>query len=308
MLAGAPAPQGTPEAPVGAASTTVRRAAGYDFTCREAGEGRALLMLHGSLCDGRYFAMQMAAFGRRFHAIAPSLRHCHPARWDGRGAGYSIERHVLDMAALIATIGGPVHLLGHSRGARVAFGLASRYPALVEKLVLAEPGGPVDAALAAGVPDLMLAPHRATLAERAARMIGAGDVDGGLALFIDAVNGPGAFARLPARAKAAVRDNAGTLRGQARETATPLTRAAAAAIAAPTLIVTGALSPPPFAAIADALAGAMPQSRRSVIAGASHTMNTTGADLFNRAVLAFLAAERIDNGLRSRSDSDAPSI
>ena len=265
-----------------------RRAADYDFTCLEAGTGTPVLLLHGSLCDGRYFTMQMAAFGRSFHTVAPSLRHCHPERWDGRGGGYTIERHVADMAALIETLGAPVHLLGHSRGARVAFLLAARHPGLVRKLVLAEPGAPVDAALAADVPDLMLAPNRATATERAAALIAAGQIDDGLALFIDSVNGAGAWARLPRRAQAAVRDNAGTLRGQAREPAMALTFAAAAAIEADTLLVRGALSPPPFAAVLDALAGAIAKARPLTIEGASHTMNTTGADAFNRGVLAFL--------------------
>lgn len=287
-IAAEAAPGATVERTAAITTTVVRRVANYDFTCREAGCGRPLLLLHGSLCDGRYFAMQMAAFGRVFHTIAPSLRHCHPEKWDGRGTGYSIDRHVDDMAALAATLDGPVHVLGHSRGARIAFHLAARHPHLVAKLVLAEPGAPVDAALATGTPDLMLAPLRATLAIRAATLVEAGEIDAGLALFIDGTNGAGAFARLPARAKAGVRDNAATLRGQAREPPAPLTAAAAAAIRADTLLVRGALSPPPFAAVSDVLQRAIPRAEPLSIAGASHTMNTTGADAFNRGVLAFL--------------------
>jgi pimeloyl-ACP methyl ester carboxylesterase len=288
MSEGALAIKGVPDTAASTVTKTIRRAADYDFACFEAGHGTPVLLLHGSLCDGRYFGMQMTAFGRCFHAVAPSLRHCHPERWDGRGPGYSIERHVADMAALIATLGGPVHLLGHSRGARVAFQLAAQHPGLVRRLVLAEPGGPVDAALAAEAPDLLLAPNRATATTRATALIADGRIDEGLELFIDAANGAGAWVRLPSRAKDGVRDNAGTLRAQAREMPQPLTRADAAGIQAETLLVRGALSPPPFGDVLDALAAAMPHARSLTIADASHTMNTTGADAFNRGVLAFL--------------------
>jgi len=64
------------------------------------------------------------------------------------------------------------------------------------KLILAEPGGELDATL-----DPDYEPGPSPLAARiatAADKIAAGDVEGGLTFFFDAIEGPGAWARLPA--------------------------------------------------------------------------------------------------------------
>ncbi len=104
------------------------------------GEGAPLLLLHGAMCDQRYWAPQMAAFGRRYRAIAPSLRHFWPERWDGRGDDFTIRQHTEDVAAFVAALGaGPVHLVGHSRGTLPALALARRHPGLLRSLTLLEP-------------------------------------------------------------------------------------------------------------------------------------------------------------------------
>ena len=49
----------------------------------------------------------------------------------------------------------PVDLMGHSRGGHISFRVAQRRPDLLRKLILAEPGGELDATLdpaAAGGP------------------------------------------------------------------------------------------------------------------------------------------------------------
>src|SRR5690242_15007433 len=88
----------------------------------ERGSGPPVLLVHGALCDLRFWAPQMGPFGRRHRTIAPSLRHFWPARWDGAGDDFTPERHAEDLAAFVAALGiGPVHLVGHSRGGYVAF-------------------------------------------------------------------------------------------------------------------------------------------------------------------------------------------
>ena len=105
------------------------------------------------------------------------------------------------MAAFIDALGaGPVHLLGHSRGGHVAFRVAQRFPDRVRALILADPGGALDGTLPPAAQAAPPAPQRMALAEataRAAERIRGGDVDGGVALFVDAVNGPGAWDGLP---------------------------------------------------------------------------------------------------------------
>jgi hypothetical protein len=45
---------------------------GHDMAYVARGTGVPLLLLHGAMCDLRYWAPQMEAFGRRYRAIAPS--------------------------------------------------------------------------------------------------------------------------------------------------------------------------------------------------------------------------------------------
>ena len=115
---------------------------------------------------------------------------------------------------------------------------AQRRPDLLRKLILAEPGGELDATLD---PDYREGPS--PLAQRftvSAEKIAAGDVDGGLAFFIDALEGPGAWQRMPATPKQLLRDNAMTLIGQVRDNRPPFSKADAEAIETPTLFIGGA--------------------------------------------------------------------
>src|SRR6201999_3061604 len=116
------------------------------------------------------------------------------------GDTYSIAQHVDDVIVFIEKLGvGPVDLMGHSRGGHVSFRVAQRRPDLLRKLILAEPGGELDATL-----DPDFEPGPSPLAARiatAANKIAAGDVEGGLSFFIDAVEGPGAWTRTPAAPK-----------------------------------------------------------------------------------------------------------
>jgi esterase len=114
----------------------------------EHGDGDPLLLIHGSLCDLRYWAPQMEPLGQSRRTIAASLRHYWPARWDGVSDDFTIHQHVEDVAAFIAALGvGPVNLLGHSRGGHVAFRVAQHHPEWVRTLLLAEPSGALDETL-----------------------------------------------------------------------------------------------------------------------------------------------------------------
>ncbi|WP_206035555.1 alpha/beta fold hydrolase [Roseomonas sp. HF4] len=98
---------------------------GTPIAYAEAGSGKPLLMVHGTLGDQRSWAAQMAAFGAAHHAIAVSLRHCWPGEWTD-GGDFTIARHTADVAGFITALGeGPVRLLGHSRGGHLPRGATS---------------------------------------------------------------------------------------------------------------------------------------------------------------------------------------
>ena len=265
---------------------------GYEVDYAEAGTGEIVVLLHGSLNDQRYWAPQMAPFGERFRVIAPSLRHYWPERWAGPTAavpgGFTIDQHVADVAAFIERLGvGPggkaVRLVGHSRGGHIAFRVAERHPGLVRALVLAEPGGELDASLGGGAPGRQGAAFAA-----AAALIRAGDLEGGLRRFAEHTGGPGAWEKRTETRKAINRDNAATLLGQIDERRAPFSRAAAEAIQMPVLLVGGAQTQPAFVAILDALEGRIPGARRVTIPNAAHGMSHDNPAAFNAAVLGFL--------------------
>lgn len=269
------------------------RISGHDMAYAEHGSGVPLLLIHGTLLDQRYWAPQMETLGQRYRVIAPSLRHYWPARYDGSGGGFTIDAHVEDVAAFIEGLGaGPVHLLGHSRGGHIAFRVAQRFPDRVRTLVLAEPGGSLDETLrpALGGPGAP-APPATPLAEavvRAAERVRGGDIDGGLALFVDTVAGPGARKRSANRIKQMQRNNALTLLGQVNEGRRPYSASDLEGIRAPPLLVGGADTRLLFAPILDAMEHSIAGAVRVDIPGATHLMSDDQQEKFNLAVLEFL--------------------
>src|SRR4051794_25324830 len=180
---------------------------GYDLALVEQGAGIPLVLVHGSLLDLRFWVHQMEPFSRHYRAIAVSMRHFWPERWDGSGGSFTIQQHVDDTAAFLGKLeAGPVHLVGHSRGGHIAFRVAQHHPHLIRSLVLAEPGGSLDATLRSEQA-LGASPLATIYADTAAR-IRAGDVEDGLSSMVDAISGPGTWDRTSASTKGHMRDNA----------------------------------------------------------------------------------------------------
>jgi pimeloyl-ACP methyl ester carboxylesterase len=261
---------------------------GYDMAYLEVGDGAPLLCVHGSLCDFRIWSAVLGPLTQKHRVIAVSLRHFFPEQWDGVDDTYSIAQHTADVIAFIEKLGtGPVDLMGHSRGGHVSFRVAQRRPDLLRKLILAEPGGELDATL-----DPAFKPGPSPLAARiaaSAEKIAAGDVDGGLALFMDALEGPGAWNRLPATPKQLLRDNAMTLIGQTRDKRPPFSKADAEAIKTPTLFIGGANTKGALPHVLHTLAAHVRNSKTVMIPGTTHPMFEQAPQKYCEIVLGFLA-------------------
>ena len=262
---------------------------GYDMAYLDVGEGPPLVCVHGSLCDFRIWNCVLGPLSRQRRVIALSLRHFFPEQWDAHGDTYSIAQHVSDVIGFIEKLNvGPVDLLGHSRGGHVSFRVAQRRPDLLRKLILAEPGGELDATLD---PDFV--PGPSPLAARiatAAGKIASGDIEGGLAFFIDAIEGSGAWARLPAAPAQLLRDNVFTLIGQARDNRPPFSKADAEAIAMPTLFIGGARTKGSLPLVLRTLAAHVPDSTTVMIPNTTHPMFEQAPQKFCEIVLEFLGA------------------
>jgi pimeloyl-ACP methyl ester carboxylesterase len=262
---------------------------GYNMAYLEVGSGPPLVCVHGSLCDFRIWSAVLGPLTRKHRVIAVSLRHFFPEHWDGIGDTYSIAQHVDDVIGFIEKSGmGPVDLMGHSRGGHISFRVAQRRPDLLRRLILAEPGGELDATLdpelKPGAPSPLAARFKVS-----ADMIAAGDIDGGLTFFMEAIEGPGAWARLPATPKQLLRDNAMTLIGQVRDNRPPFSRADAEAITTPTLFIGGARTKGLLPKVLHTLAAHVKGSKTAMIPGATHPMFEQAPQKYCEIVLEFLA-------------------
>ncbi len=263
---------------------------GYDMAYLDIGRGPPLVCVHGSLCDFRIWSAVLGPLTRKHRMIAVSLRHFFPEHWDGVGDTYSIAQHVEDMIGFIEKLdAGPVDLMGHSRGGHISFRVAQRRPDLLRKLILAEPGGELDATLDPAARPGAPSPLAARFAASAEK-IADGDIDGGLAFFMDALEGPGAWARLPATPKQLLRDNAMTLIGQVRDKRPPFSKADAEAIRTPTLFIGGGKTKGLLPQVLHTLAAHVAGAKTAMIPNTTHPMFEQAPRRFCEIVLEFLAA------------------
>lgn len=263
------------------------RVNGYDMAYLEVGRGPPLVSVHGTLGDFRTWSAVFGPLSKTRRVISVSLRHFFPEHWDGVGGDYSIAQHVADIIGFIEKLDArPVDLMGHSRGGHISFRVAQRRPDLLRKLILVEPGGELDATL-----DPAAVPGPSPLAVRiaaAAAKIAAGDIEGGLMLFFDGIEGDGAWARVPAMSKQQLRDNVFTLLGQTGDKRPPFSRADVESIRMPTLFVGGADTKGALPLVLRTLAAHIPGSRTAMIPGTSHWMFEQAPQKFCEIVLAFL--------------------
>lgn len=265
---------------------------GVDLALVEQGQGDPVVCVHGSLNDYRSWRGQLAPFAESHHVIAYSRRYHWPNAQPTDDTVYAMATHVVDLAALIESLGlTPAHLVGSSYGAMTALTLAVERPALVRSLVLGEP--PL-------LPWLERLPDGPRLIEAfvttafapAGQAFAQGRPAAGVQLFIDGVTGAGSFDHMPPEVRQAMLDNAVELAAETRSTPEryfpQLSSEAVAAVRAPTLLVQGELSPRMFGLITEELARVLPNVQRAMIPAASHGMHAQNPAAYNAAVLPFL--------------------
>lgn len=259
---------------------------GHPVSLTETGSGEIVLLIHGSLCDYRYWRWQLPALGESFHVVAASLRGCWPHGGAHPDPGYAIQAHAQDMIALAQALspGQAVHVIGHSRGAQVALEFALRAPGLCKTLTLADPGFRFDHETATQ-----------PFYTPAIELLLQGQVEAAVEQFIDTVNGSGTWHKMVGWFKDMVRDNAMTLLSQVLEANLPVSLEEAGGLTCPVLLLGGTDSPARYGSRQDQLQGVLPQAQRAVIRLAAHGMNLANPRAFNRVCLDFLAAHAGQN-------------
>jgi non-heme chloroperoxidase len=259
----------------------------------EQGEGEPVLFVHGGLGDFRSWSAQMEPFSQRYHAVSYSRRGHYPNPWTGDYVAADMLLHMQDMAAFITALEpGPAHIVANSYGAYISLLLALHHPGLVRTLSLAEPPvQPMLARLPGG--DVLLAEFMRDAWIPAGQAFAAGDVEGGVRLFIEGAVGTGAFDALSPRVREEMMKNALELsvatKTDKRTHMPDLTCEDAARIDAPTLLMRGEQSPRMYYLINDELARCLPNARQALIPNAAHVLNNHNPQEHNRVVLAFLA-------------------
>jgi 3-oxoadipate enol-lactonase len=242
--------------------------------------GPAVLLLHGLGSSSTDWPEQQAALEGRYRVVAVDLPgHGRSALPHGR---LTIERMAVDVGAVLAGLAvGPAHVVGLSLGACVGLRLALAMPAWVRSLTLVNPFARLQLAGPGDVGRLVLrilllgtAPMSSVAAHVARRLFPWPEQR---ALYEAAV---ASLAATPRRAYFTV------MRALARFDA----RGQVAAIRHPTLIVVGDRDTSVPLAAKLALARAIPGARLLVVPGSGHATPYDRPEVFNRAIVEFLAA------------------
>lgn len=257
------------------------------FEC--AGEGDAVVFLHGFGLDLRMWASQFKAFQSTFRVI----------RYDLRGFGRSSlppvckYAHEEDLQALLSHLGvTSAHVVGSSMGGRMALRFALACPKMVRSLVLA------DSALD-GYPwsdewqrrwKAMCETAKADGIAEAKRqwlehpLFGSARTVPSCALLLSTMIGE--YSGWHWRGTDTARSPSPALSERLHE------------ICLPSLVITGAHDVPDFQAIGNRLAGGLPRAHREIIESSGHLVNLEAPDSFNRILLEFWRELKGHNSLR----------
>lgn len=275
---------------------------GTELEVRDEGEGRPLVLVHGSANDLRMWGPQVERWRDGFRVVAYSRRHHWPNEPITPGGTYALDDHVEDLRALLEALEAePATLVGHSYGGLVSLLLAARSPRAVEGLVLIEP--PVMGFLASVPPGpgellgLALRHPRTALGilKLGARGFGPaeaalarGDEEEALRRMGIAVLGEEAYRKVEPDRMEQFRDNLIPEELQSEEALPRLDPDLLASIRCPSLLVGGGRSPAVFARLLDRLEEMLPEAERVTVPGASHLVQEDRPEPFHEAVEAFL--------------------
>jgi pimeloyl-ACP methyl ester carboxylesterase len=262
---------------------------GTELAYVERGKGEAVVLVHGSLVDYRFWAPQEEALSAHYRVISYSRRFHYP---NGPGQGdaeYSLAVHAADLVALIENLKlGAVHLVGHSAGGAVAAVVALEHPELVRSLVLIEPG--LNGMLRESPEGTEILAQMISVSGAVRELLQRGEKKAAVKQLVDFVLRPGTFAQTSPEMQKMLLENVASLEAQFHSTAKtpPFGCAEAQKLKLPVLLVNGQGTAPEFKLIVAELARCLPDAQRVEIASADHLAPVEKPAAVNAAVLQFL--------------------
>jgi pimeloyl-ACP methyl ester carboxylesterase/uncharacterized protein YjiS (DUF1127 family) len=263
---------------------------------REAGFGRPVVLLHSTAGTGGQWKSLCAALKSHYRVIAPDLPGYGRSPAAGAGEG-GLGVDAAPVTALIESLGGPVHLVGHSYGGALALKIAATRPELVRSLCLIEP---VVFQLLRNprVGDRRLLEEIGAVETAIRAGIAAGAPETGMARFIDFWNGEGSWARLEPELRSHLRDKAEQVVANFASIASePASQASMRSLGCPTLVIRGERSPGPARRVAELIAAAIPGAGFVEIPRAGHMAPLTHAEAVDPIVTRHIWESEFDNAI-----------
>ncbi len=245
-----------------------------------AGNGPAMLFIHGMAGFAEVWADQMARFSSAFHCVAYDRRG-HTRSPKGNVVQESVELHADDAAALIKALHlAPVVLVASSGGARISIDLLRRHPELVRGAALSEP--PVFALSPSIGVDFM-----SQVKPAVEKALASNQPQTAVDAFFHVID-PSFWDHAPDERKEIYRANLPEMLADLQQPPYQLTTADLGKIDRPCLMMYGSASIKWFIEIAKIAAGAIPNCRLVEIAGAGHATYAAQPVKFADAVRDFV--------------------
>ena len=255
-----------------------------------AGQGPAVIFVHGAMGDYRAFAPQWESFTNHFDCISYSRRYSFPNDNPLTVRNHSALVDAADLEGLMDALGiARAVLVGSSYGGFTALAMAVRAPERVTAVVAVEAPmmryAEADPKGAEVVRDF-----KTTTADPAREAFERGDDELGARLLTGGIVGEAPsdvpdhvmkrrLVNLTAAKSLALSDDEFPL----------LPPEALAKLSMPIFLLSGANTAPIHAAIFNAVCKALPQAKSLVVEGSGHSVSQQAAEEFNQKVLEFLS-------------------
>lgn len=259
---------------------TVERARSSDGTTvafERQGEGEPVLLVHGTAGSMASWAMFVPQLVEHFEVINMDRRGRGSS---GDGESHSLDLEIDDVAAVVEAVGEPVHLVGHSFGARVALEASARGVPLrslsIYEAVIATQHSPDD------------------LVARAESLMRDGDVDRAAELFLieGATISPDELEFLKALPPVWEQITAGMATAPREVRALdglPVDLSAVGKIAVPVLVLVGANTTSPlYLDGLDEIERSIPDARRELLPGQGHLAAGFAPEVLAELIKSFL--------------------